>query len=233
MVTNLFTASPLALSRARDTEALKEVWSTVNAASCPHFYNFHLHTRYSDGQLTPEALIQQAVDLGLQGLAITDHHTVKGYQVAQSYLEGLPQSVFTLPQLWTGIEITSNLNGTEVHILGYGFDHQHPVLEPYVQGHRPLGKDALAANVIAALHQAGGLVVLAHPFRYRRSGEELIPWAAELGIDGLETYYAYQRSKPWQPSPKQTHQAKLFAQKYGLWRTCGTDSHGTNLLLRV
>ncbi|MFM7440439.1 MAG: PHP domain-containing protein, partial [Snowella sp.] len=66
------------------TQALIEVWETLEPRSCPYHYNFHLHTLFSDGRLTPDALIEQAVSIGLKGLAITDHHSVKGYYRALS-----------------------------------------------------------------------------------------------------------------------------------------------------
>jgi predicted metal-dependent phosphoesterase TrpH len=74
---------------------------------------------------------------------------------------------------------------------------------------------------------------LAHPYRYRRPPEELIPAAADLGIDGIETYYAYNNPDPWKPSPVQTQQVKHLSEACGLLLTCGTDTHGLNLLQRL
>jgi predicted metal-dependent phosphoesterase TrpH len=138
-----------------------------------------------------------------------------------------------IPDLWTGIEVTATLNKTEVHILGYGFSPEHSALTKYLTGDRPLGRDGKAEAVIDSLHQAGGLVVLAHPHRYRRSALELISEAFQLGIDGVETYYAYDNPNPWRPSVKQTEIMKQKAQEYNLFHTCGTDTHGSNLLLRL
>ena len=75
---NQITVNP-----ANDVAKLRQVFQGIHATSCPHNYNFHLHTVYSDGQLQPEQLIEQATNLGLRGLAITDHHTVAGYELAQ------------------------------------------------------------------------------------------------------------------------------------------------------
>ncbi len=221
---------------AQDTSKLGKVWEKLTAESCPFHYNFHLHTNCSDGQLTPELLIQQAISIGLKGLAITDHHETKGFWRACQYLEqqqASAQGKLLLPHLWTGIEITSVLNGTNVHILGYGFDPQNESLQKYLTGKSPKGKLALAKNVINTLHQAGALVVLAHPFRYRRSAQELIPEAFALGIDGIEAYYGYGNTKPWIPSSERTLIAKQLAKKYDLYSTCGTDTHGSNILFRV
>ncbi|NEQ22266.1 MAG: PHP domain-containing protein [Microcoleus sp. SIO2G3] len=216
-------------------QALKQVWENIQPDSCPYSYNFHMHTIHSDGQLKPEDLIEQAIAIGLKGLAITDHHTISGYQIAQSWLEHYQQESPStpVPHLWTGVEITAELLGTEVHILGYAFDPEHPSLQSYLQGKAPKQSEAQAAAVIVALHQAGGLAVLAHPQRYRRPADELIPVAAQLGIDGVETYYAYNNPEPWQPSPNQTKQVKRLSAIYNLLNTCGTDTHGLNLLRRI
>ena len=220
---------------SQNTLALEKAWQAIQPDSCPSVYNFHMHTVYSDGQLTPEKLIKQAIDIGLSGLAITDHHCIDGFMVAQSIYETLShqQPEIALPHLWTGVEVTSLLLGIEVHLLGYSFDPTHWALSPYLRGKQPNGSDAEAKNVIEAIHQAGGLVVLAHPSRYYLSAHELISSAAQLGIDGVETYYAYGNPKPWQTSRVQTETAQQLAEQYNLYSTCGTDTHGLNLLQRI
>ncbi|NEO24625.1 MAG: PHP domain-containing protein, partial [Moorea sp. SIO4A5] len=97
----------------------------------------------------------------------------------------------------------------------------------------PTGNDAEAGAVIDAIHQAGGLAVLAHPARYRKSADELITAIANLGIDGVETYYAYTNPEPWKPSPKQTKLVLQLSATYNLFNTCGTDTHGLSLLKRI
>jgi predicted metal-dependent phosphoesterase TrpH len=198
-----------------------------------------MHTNRSDGQLQPQKLVEQAVEIGLRGFAITDHHSIEGYRVAHKALQAMEQSLEapslkeSLPQLWPGVEITAELSGTQVHILGFAFDPSHPPLEPYLQGKAPTGPACQAQAVIQTIQMAGGLAVLAHPARYRRSIVELITAAAELGIDGVETYYAYGNPFPWQPSPRETNTVHRLAQAYELLSTCGTDTHGQNLLKRV
>ena len=220
---------------AQDTQTLQEVWSRLDAKSCPYEYNFHMHTIYSDGQLTPKQLIQQATSIGLKGLAITDHHSVEGYKIANNWLQenSLERREANLPHLWTGVEITSRLLDVEVHILGYGFSPEHPALEPYLWGESPQENLALASNVINAIHQAGGMAVLAHPERYPHPAKKVIPVAVDLGIDGVEAFYAYNNPKPWKTSPRQTETVLNLSYLYGLYHTCGTDTHGVNLLQRI
>ena len=220
-------------SPAQDIEYLRNIWENIDSTSCPHSYNFHLHTVASDGKLIPEQLVDQAIAIGLKGFAITDHHSVAGFRQAEAYLNHLGSECDRLPYLWTGTEITSNLLDVEVHILGYGFDPNHTAIAPYLQGSRPLGERALAERVIDSIHQAGGLAVLAHPERYRRPASQLVPAAAQFNIDGAETFYAYNNPKVWQPSPGKTEAVMALAEKHHLYNTCGTDTHGTDIMQKI
>ena len=226
MVVNLTRTSTSA-------ELLKQVFHRVNGSSCPRVFNFHMHTAHSDGKLKPCELMEQAIAIGLQGLAITDHHTINGYKEAQRFLEYCQHPHPTTPYLWTGVEINANLLDIEVHILAYGFEPANSSIQPYLQGTACTGEAYKASNIIAAIHDAGGLAVLAHPARYRRSHFELIPAATEQGIDGVETFYAYNNPKPWQPSGLESQEVQQLAAEYHLFNTCGTDTHGLNLLHRL
>lgn len=230
MVTSLSQTTD-SMPSAQDQASLRHVLAAITPESCPFSYNFHMHTVCSDGSLTPDALIEQALTIGLQGLAITDHHSVEGFRQAQQWLAH--QAPSAAPHLWSGVEITARLRHTEVHILGYAFDPEAPELQLYLQGKAVQGDRAQAAVVIDAIHQAGGIAVLAHPDRYRASAADLIAAAADLGIDGVETYYAYNNPNPWQPSPRQTREVFALGDRYGLLHTCGTDTHGLSLLQRL
>ncbi|MCU0541377.1 MAG: PHP domain-containing protein [Oscillatoriaceae cyanobacterium Prado104] len=239
MKVNLATSPASNLKpEAQNLCTLKQVFQAIDATSCPGSYNFHLHTVSSDGRLQPEQLMAQAAAIGLKGLAITDHHSTQGFDRAQIWLDNWkwqnPDKINAAPSLWTGVEISADLLNNEVHILGFAFDPEHLSLAPYLQGKDTEGTDDYpAAKVIEAIHQAGGLAVLAHPCRYRSTAEKLVPEAVRFGIDGLETYYAYGNPNPWQPSTKQTALVKGLAETYGLFVTCGTDSHGSNIQIRI
>ncbi|MFH7028529.1 MAG: PHP domain-containing protein [Heteroscytonema crispum UTEX LB 1556] len=228
----------MAVNFARTTasmELLKQVFQNIDANSCPRCFNFHMHTVYSDGKLQPSGLMEQAIAIGLQGFAITDHHTIGGYQAAQTWLEDWKWSNpgEKPPHLWSGVEINANLLNVEVHILGYAFEPDHPSLKPYTQRRITTGEEYQADSVIAAIHEAGGLAVLAHPARYRRSHFDLIPAAASKGIDGVEAFYAYNNPNPWRPSALESKQVQQLAGEFGLFKTCGTDTHGLSLLKRL
>jgi predicted metal-dependent phosphoesterase TrpH len=223
------------MQKCASGELLKQVFQKIDAQSCPKLFNFHMHTVYSDGRLEPSALMEQAIAIGLKGLAITDHHNIDGYLAAQTWLEDWqwknPDA--SVPHLWSGTEINANLLNNEVHILAYAFEPNSSSLKPYLQRKPATDKEYEAANVIEAIHDAGGLAVLAHPARYRRSHYDLIAAAVERGIDGVESFYAYNNPNPWQPSATETQQVLKLAGEYGLFNTCGTDTHGLSLLQRL
>lgn len=82
----------------------------------------HVHTTASDGSLTPSQVVARARAKGLGGVAITDHDTVEGIQEA---LEVAKDTGFiVLP----GIELSTEKDGEEIHILGYGLDYHAPSL---------------------------------------------------------------------------------------------------------
>jgi predicted metal-dependent phosphoesterase TrpH len=80
--------------------------------------DLHTHTIFSDGLLTPEELVARAVTKGLVALAITDHDSV----------EALPRALAAAPpglELVPGIEISTSLDGLDLHLLGYYVDPEH------------------------------------------------------------------------------------------------------------
>ena len=211
MAVDLATIAP-STEPAQDVRKLRQVFASTTAQSCPTHYNFHMHTIASDGRLQPEQLAEQAVANGLSGFAITDHHSVAGFRSAQRWLENYT-SPAARPHLWSGVEINAGLLNCEVHILCYGFAPDSDAMQPYLQGHSVTGDRYRTEAVVKAVHKAGGLAVLAHPSRYRQPAALLIPEAARLGIDGVETYYAYDNPRPWRPSPKRTALARELAPK--------------------
>jgi len=79
--------------------------------------DLHAHTFFSDGQLSPEELVAHALTRGLVALAITDHDTVEG--VARALVAGGGRI-----RIVPGIEISSVLEGHDLHVLGYFIDYQ-------------------------------------------------------------------------------------------------------------
>lgn len=85
--------------------------------------DLHTHTRFSDGTDEPAELVARAAKAGLSCVAVTDHDSVEG--VSQAVEEGARRGIEVIP----GIELTAELDGVEVHMLGYLLDHRDPGLK--------------------------------------------------------------------------------------------------------
>lgn len=84
-------------------------------------YDLHVHSNYSDGTCSPQALIEHARKLGLAGIAITDHDTLDGLAAARHYVDANAIPLEFIP----GIELNTEAGASEVHILGYFIDYNH------------------------------------------------------------------------------------------------------------
>jgi predicted metal-dependent phosphoesterase TrpH len=211
---------------------LTAVLQQVERQSCPHRLNFHCHTICSDGSLRPEQLARQAAGLGLEHLAVTDHHALAAHAEIEAAFAALEVPERSTPVLWRGVEISCLLEGCLVHVLALGFRVEHPSLDPYLQGNAVVGEALRAEAVVEAIRLAGGLALLAHPARYRLPHQRLIAAAAELGFDGAEAWYDYSMEGRWQPTPVVCEAIDADLQRRGLLRSCGTDTHGLELLSR-
>lgn len=78
--------------------------------------DLHTHSNRSDGTDTPTELVQKAKACGLDVVALTDHDSTAGWDEAAATAERVGIT------LVKGIEISTMLDGTSVHLLGYGFD---------------------------------------------------------------------------------------------------------------
>ena len=81
-------------------------------------------------------------------------------------------------------------------------------------------------ELIEAIHNAGGIAVLAHPACYwALSLERLIKSLMKFGLDGIEVYYPYPRFRKIVKFHS-SKTVKKIADKYPkLIRTGGTDRH--------
>jgi len=85
--------------------------------------DFHTHSTASDGTLTPAELINESALRGLSVVALTDHDTTAG--VLAATVAGTELGVSVVP----GIELSAETPIGELHILGYGIDHENSMLQ--------------------------------------------------------------------------------------------------------
>jgi len=78
--------------------------------------DLHIHTVYSDGTYTPGEVVKKAKEIGLVAISITDHDSVEG--VEEALQAGREFGVEVVP----GVEMSSDVDHDEIHILGYYLD---------------------------------------------------------------------------------------------------------------
>jgi len=126
--------------------------------------DFHAHSRYSlDSVVAPRTILQLAKEKGLNGVAITDHGTIRGG------LEGL--KINEDPDFV--VIVGSEIEADEVDIIGL-------FLTQEIQSRE-------AAEVISEIKEQAGLAVWAHPYR---EGKKLLPRELIPQIDLIEGFNA-------------------------------------------
>lgn len=261
-------------------------------------FDLQSHSTHSDGALPAAEVVARAAEAGVEMLALSDHDTVSG--VSEAVAAGIEHGV----KIVTAVEISAVDEGAptprELHILGYGIDHEGPLLtarleeflgdrekrtlrmaealkelgfaldeaqlDARIADGKPIGRPHVAEAVLSAdanasrleaegiddiggvirnymiegkpafrlretptvaeateaIHEAGGVVVWAHPFWDIESPKEVLDTIDRfraLGIDGVEAFYVSHDAE----------QTKLLAERcgeLGLLSTGSSDYHG-------
>jgi HisJ family histidinol phosphate phosphatase len=84
----------------------------------PAFADLHIHTYYSDSTSSPQEVVDEAVKNGLSCISITDHDVIDG--VVPTMEAAKLVNLEVIP----GIELSSEFEGKDIHILGYYVDFQ-------------------------------------------------------------------------------------------------------------
>lgn len=185
--------------------------------------NLHIHTNFSDGKADFESVIKNAKSKGYELIAITDHNTVDGHKKFQDDI------------LVTGAEFDCWFGYVFIHILAYDIDINHPALTPFLAKTKAETEGDLirlfskrnVPKLIDAIHQAGGIAVLAHPACYWAiSLENLVKNLMKVGLDGIEVYYPYPRFRKIVKFHSSKDVIKIANKYPQLIKTGGTDFHG-------
>ncbi len=89
--------------------------------------DFHIHTKASDGTMSPSEVVAEAASRGLEVISITDHDTTDG--VEEAIEAGRRYGVVVIP----GVEISSTDPREEVHLLGYYIDFRNPAFQEFLR----------------------------------------------------------------------------------------------------
>jgi predicted metal-dependent phosphoesterase TrpH len=130
--------------------------------------DLHIHSKYStDNDADPEETVLRAIELGLHGIAFTEHYFYEASEPVEILREKYRNSIL----IFRGVEFSA----AEGHCLVFGVDTDK------------LGiKYAPVADVIRFVTRAGGVVIPSHPYRPGTSLGDMIRSIG--GLAGLEGY---------------------------------------------
>ena len=106
--------------------------------------DLHSHTLHSDGDRSPAQLLAEAKAAGIQVLSVTDHDTVSG--IAECRAASEAQGIRLVP----GIELSCELHGREVHVLGHFLDETWPALAELAAGMMGERRERMERMVVLA-----------------------------------------------------------------------------------
>lgn len=187
--------------------------------------DFHCHSSFSDGALSPERLAAKLAEAGVEYASLTDHDSLEGQALFAQVLSRRGIGCIS------GVEITADFSARDLHILGYGIDIDHAELREVLRelaarrnavSPVPIPRPALPAlEAISLIHRAGGIAVLAHPFALEPNSEKLAEIVRELREAGLDGIEALSNTV----LVKESEGARALAERFGLLVTAGSDVH--------
>ena len=207
-------------------EDIKEIINNFKEEEYFSFVNLHIHSKFSDGKAEFEDIIKQAIDYGFTKIAICDHNTVEGHKKYKDKIL-IPAVEF---DCWCGYVF--------MHLLAYGIDVENPILTRFLaKSKQETEMDIVRIfsrrniiKLIDAIHQAGGIAVLAHPACcWAFNLDKFVQMLVSYGLDGIEVYYPYARHRKIFKFHSE-EKVKEIAEKYNLIKTGGTDCHTRNIL---
>ena len=138
--------------------------------------DLHTHSTASDGLLPPAQLVALAVERGLRALALTDHDTIAGLPEASAAADAA--ALRFVP----GVELSTQVEAGEVHMLGYFVDTADPALRDALARFRA-AREGRAEEMVARLGAAGAPIALERVHAFAAGGSIGRPHVARALIE--------------------------------------------------
>lgn len=151
--------------------------------------DLHMHSTASDGSDAPEAVVALAERNGVRVIALTDHDCLDGIPPAAARAEAA--GIRLIP----GVELSVHEEGTDVHLLAYGFEPTDPAFVAAIARYREARRER-ARKILARLKGLGIRIPLETVEEIAQGGALGRPHVAEALLRGgfVETFNeAFQR----------------------------------------
>ena len=205
---------------------IKELFKSFKKEDFYNKVNLHIHSNFSDGKSDFDELILQAKKLNMKYISITDHNCIKGYEQSKYKDDSI---------LIKGVEFDCFYKMSLLHILGYGIDVNNEELKKLCAKNEleqkndiiRLFKSRHPKKVIEAIHNAGGIAVLAHPCCCNVLFlKDFVKRLKNYGLDGIEVYYPYDRFRGIIKFSSRNYPFEI-AKELNLIKTGGSDEHSS------
>ncbi len=90
--------------------------------------DLHIHTKYSDGELNEEEIINEVLKSNVTEFAIADHDTIEGSKRVYKLLQQKNLNLIFHPCIELTCRVNEYLNGINVHLLIQDFDYNNQQL---------------------------------------------------------------------------------------------------------
>jgi len=138
--------------------------------------DLHLHSTVSDGRLPPSELVRFAHAHGVTTMALSDHDATDGVDEAQRVGESLGMRVIP------AIELSTDLPGASIHVLGLFLDHHDAALQVTLKGFRDARLER-AEQMVDALNRLGVPISLERVFEIAGEGSVGRPHVAQALVE--------------------------------------------------
>jgi len=135
--------------------------------------DLHTHTTASDGTLAPAALVALAARHGVRVLAVTDHDSTDG--LAEAFEAGARHGLTIVP----GLEINCDVEGAELHVLGYFVDWRADWFQAFLREQRA-ERVARVHRIVARLAELGVPITAEEVFAVAGPGAPGRPHVAQV-----------------------------------------------------
>lgn len=125
--------------------------------------DLHVHSTCSDGTYSPTELVDYAITKNIKAFALTDHDSVDGLEEAISYADKLQADYLAneqnelaaaVPEIIPGIELSTEHEGRDIHIVGLFIDYKNPAFCEYLKNF-VLSRDLRNEKMCRLLQEAG------------------------------------------------------------------------------
>jgi 3',5'-nucleoside bisphosphate phosphatase len=138
--------------------------------------DLHLHSIVSDGRLSPGDVVRLAASRGVTVMALTDHDSTDG--LAEAVAVGAELGIRVI----SGIELSTDLPGASIHILGLFLNYEDPAFQTQVHAFRNARLER-AQQMVSRLAELGVPISLERVFEIAGEGSVGRPHVAQALLE--------------------------------------------------